>query len=84
MRTVLAEEGLTPADMQIKGIRELFFSKGERAAVCVPTGLTAATAADDLHPGREMLTLAFELPRGGYATLVVKAAVGPRHDVPFS
>src|SRR5262249_15571604 len=61
---VLAEEGLELKQMQVKGIRELFFSKGERAALCRPTSLGALPAADELNAGREKLTLAFELPRG--------------------
>jgi tRNA(Glu) U13 pseudouridine synthase TruD len=35
--------------------------------------LTHEFAADDKQRGREKLTLAFELPRGSYATLLVKA-----------
>jgi tRNA pseudouridine13 synthase len=27
---------------------------------------------DDLHPGRKTFSLSFELPRGSYATIVVK------------
>jgi tRNA pseudouridine13 synthase len=69
---VLAEDGLELKQMQVKGVRELFFSKGERAALCRPSGLEAARAGDELNAGREKLTLAFELPRGSYATLVVK------------
>jgi tRNA pseudouridine13 synthase len=71
---VLAEEGLTLAGMQVRGVRDLFFSKGERPALCRPGGLTHSRGPDELHPGRAKLRLAFELPRGSYATLVVKAA----------
>jgi tRNA pseudouridine13 synthase len=70
---VLAEEGLALRDLQVRGVRELFFSKGERAALCRPAGLSHEWGDDDRHPGRLRLTLAFELPRGSYATLVVKA-----------
>jgi len=72
VQSVLADEGLELAQMQVKGVRELFFSKGERAAWCLPAGLESAGAADDLNAEREKLTLGFELPRGSYATLVVK------------
>jgi tRNA pseudouridine13 synthase len=70
---VLAEEGLTLHEMQVRGVRELFFSRGERAALCVPGGLTAEFGPDELRPGRHRLALAFDLPRGCYATMVVKA-----------
>jgi tRNA pseudouridine13 synthase len=70
---VLADEGLTLHDMQVRGVRELFFSRGERAAWCAPAGLTTEFQSDELRPGRHKLILAFELPRGCYATIVVKA-----------
>ncbi len=73
VRTVLAEEGLELRQMQIKGIREMFFSRGERAALCLPCELTHEFGADEKHRGRDKLTLGFELPRGCYATLIVKA-----------
>jgi tRNA pseudouridine13 synthase len=75
VRAVLAEEGLELRQMQIKGIREMFFSRGQRAALCVPAELTHEFADDERHPGRDRLTLAFCLPRGSYATLIVKAAI---------
>jgi tRNA(Glu) U13 pseudouridine synthase TruD len=51
----------------------LFFSRGERAALCMTGGLTAEFGPDELRPGRHRLALAFDLPRGCYATMVVKA-----------
>lgn len=72
INTVLAEEGLQLSDMQIRETRELFFSKGERPALCIPLNLTAEDAADDRHKGKRKLLLDFTLPRGSYATLVVK------------
>jgi tRNA pseudouridine13 synthase len=72
VQAVLADEGLELKQMQVKGVRELFFSRGERPALCRPSGVEAARAGDELNAGREKLTLGFELPRGSYATLVVK------------
>jgi tRNA pseudouridine13 synthase len=72
VRSVLAEEGLEPSQLRVKGIRELYFSRGERAAVCRPTRLEHETGLDDLHAGRQRLVLGLELPRGCYATLIVK------------
>jgi tRNA pseudouridine13 synthase len=72
VQSVLAEEGIQVEQMKIKGVRELFFSKGERAGLCLPSGLEWDLAPDDRHTGREKLNLAFELPRGSYATLIVK------------
>jgi tRNA pseudouridine13 synthase len=73
VRDVLAEEGLELRQMQIKGIYKMFFSRGERAALCLPHGLTHEFAPDENHPRRNKLTLGFDLPRGSYATLLVKA-----------
>ncbi|HTU90116.1 MAG TPA: tRNA pseudouridine(13) synthase TruD [Gemmataceae bacterium] len=73
VHTVLAEEGVELREMQIKGIRRMFFSRGERAALCLPRDLTHELAPDENHRGRDKLTLGFELPRGSYATLFVKA-----------
>jgi tRNA pseudouridine13 synthase len=69
---VLAEEGLTLKEMQIRGIRELFFSRGERAAFLTPANVTGAVGDDETRTGKKKLTMGFELPRGCYATLVVK------------
>jgi tRNA pseudouridine13 synthase len=69
---VLAEEGLELRDLQVRGIREMFFSRGERAALCLPEQMVSSFAPDDLHPGRLALTLSFDLARGCYATLIVK------------
>jgi tRNA pseudouridine13 synthase len=68
----LAEEGLELCQLKIKGVRELFFSKGTRAALCLPASLQASEDADERHPKRRKLVLSFELPRGSYATLLVK------------
>jgi tRNA pseudouridine13 synthase len=69
---VLAEEGIPLKDLKIKGIREMYFSKGERAALCLPAHLEHEAGADERHPGGQKLLLAFELPRGSYATLILK------------
>jgi tRNA pseudouridine13 synthase len=69
---VLAEDGLELGQLRVKGIRELFFSKGERQALVIPDGLQCEADADEDHPGKQRLTLSFELPRGSYATLIVK------------
>lgn len=69
---VLAAEGLQLEQLKLKDFREMFFSRGERAAQVVPQGLEGDRATDELHRGRFKLTLRFDLPRGSYATLLVK------------
>jgi tRNA pseudouridine13 synthase len=69
---VLAEEGIAQVQLKLKGLPTMFFSKGERRALCMPAEVTAVVAPDELHAGRSKVTLRFELPRGSYATLIVK------------
>lgn len=69
---VLAKEGLAWDQLKIRGMRKPFFTRGERVAFVVPRGLNATIADDDRHSGRTKVLLQFELPRGSYATIVVK------------
>jgi tRNA pseudouridine13 synthase len=73
VEAVLAEEGLTLRDMQVRGVRELFFSRGDRPALCRPESLTGEWGDDERQRGKQRLALGFDLPRGSYATLIVKA-----------
>jgi len=75
---VLAEEGLTVEQMRLKGM-QMFFSRGERAALCMPADLKWESAADEKQRGRRKLLLSFELPRGCYATLIVKRITRTQH-----
>jgi tRNA pseudouridine13 synthase len=74
---VLAEEGLTLARLKIPGLQKPFFSKGDRAGCVRPAGVRAEAADDELNRGRRRLTLHFDLPRGGYATMFVKRVTTP-------
>ena len=73
---VLAEEQLTLKQLKIPGVDRPFFSKGERFACLRPTGMTAEPGADELNRGKRKVTLRFDLPRGAYATMVVKRLTG--------
>jgi tRNA pseudouridine13 synthase len=76
-QTELAEEGLEMSGMKVKGVRELFFSRGDRPALCLPAELAFVWDEDEKHDGKRKLTLSFELPRGSYATLLVKRIASP-------
>jgi tRNA pseudouridine13 synthase len=69
---VLRAEGLTLAELRIKGMEKPFFSKGERLGCMRPANLSHADEPDDAHPGKRKLVLKFDLPRGSYATMLVK------------
>jgi tRNA pseudouridine13 synthase len=69
---VLAGEGLELRQVRLKFPRDTFFSKGERPAIFFPTGVGHDVASDDFYRGKQKVTLRFELPRGAYATILVK------------
>jgi tRNA pseudouridine13 synthase len=70
---VLEAEGVKLADLRVRQMPRMEVHGVERQALLVPEGLeTLGRGDDDLYPGRSKLTLAFFLPRGGYATLVIK------------
>ena len=65
-------EGLELRQLRVKYPRDSFFAKGNRAALAVPQSLMHESAVDNLHSGRKKLRINFELPRGSYATIVIK------------
>jgi tRNA pseudouridine13 synthase len=69
---VLAPLGLGWEELRIKHLKDSFFSKGDRPARFLAENLSHAVTGDEIYPGRQKLRLTFELPRGAYATLVVK------------
>jgi tRNA pseudouridine13 synthase len=72
LQRVLAEFGLEPRTMRIKYPRDVFFSKGQRAAVYLPANMRHQSDRDELYESRQKLVLSFELPRGAYATILIK------------
>jgi tRNA pseudouridine13 synthase len=69
---VLTPFQLTWSDLRVRHLKDVFFSKGTRAALVFPGQLQVERIDDDLHPGREALRLAFDLGKGSYATILVK------------
>jgi len=76
LNAVLAAEGIEQRELRVKYPRDSFFSKGQRAALIRIDDLQAEVANDELYPKRQKLCLSFELPRGSYATMVVKRLSG--------
>jgi tRNA pseudouridine13 synthase len=72
VQAVMVEAGVPLEQMRIRGLQKPFFSKGLRAARLATAKLSWATADDELNRGRQKLELRFELPRGCYATMLVK------------
>jgi tRNA pseudouridine13 synthase len=79
---VLAAEGIELRQIRVKYPRDTFFSKGERRAVFQPGELWHSPAADEIYRGRHQLELRFTLPRGAYATILIKRVCGIEFDEP--
>jgi tRNA pseudouridine13 synthase len=75
-RGLLAEEGVEQRQFRLKQLKSTFFGKGLREALIAPSSLEGAGADDELNRGRRKLTLSFELPKGSYATIVLKRLWG--------
>ncbi len=71
-RRILAEEGIEQRMLRLKSLERTFFGKGIRPAIVRPVKFSAETGEDELNRGKKKLSLAFELPKGSYATIVLK------------
>jgi tRNA pseudouridine13 synthase len=72
---VLAEEGLGLSDLKARILKKAYLSRAKRTLLLFPADAAAEKATpDERFPGRSRITLSFALPRGSYATLVVKVA----------
>ncbi|HEX4804252.1 MAG TPA: tRNA pseudouridine(13) synthase TruD [Myxococcaceae bacterium] len=71
---VLAKEKLSLADLRIKGAgQQLFFRHEERPVLIYPQKLVLGRPLlDELNAGSLKLNVAFTLPPGSYATLVIR------------
>ena len=77
---LMEREGITLADLRVRQLQRVSAHGVERAAWLLPRDVTVSgPAADERYPGRLRLDLGFQLPRGSYATLVLRrlAAAGP-------
>jgi tRNA pseudouridine13 synthase len=70
--SILQEEKVEQRQFRLKKLAKTFFGKGRRDALMAPGGLTSTTADDELNRGRRRMTLSFELPKGSYATVLLK------------
>lgn len=68
--------GMTLPDMKISFPRDRWFSRAQRSCVIRPDDLTAETSDDEDYSGRQKVSLSFSLPRGCYATMLVKSLTG--------
>lgn len=74
METILAEEGLSLWDFKARVLKKAYLTRGERALLLFPQEVVwLGEETDDRFPGKRKVRLAFFLPRGSYATLLLKA-----------
>ena len=69
---MLAPFELSWGDLRVRHLKDVFLSKGSRPAIVFPRQLEAAPFDDELHRGRHAMRLKFDLPKGSYATILVK------------
>jgi tRNA pseudouridine13 synthase len=69
---MLGKLGTALREIRVKYPRDSFFSKGDRPALIVPHSLSMSIADDDRYSRRHKVILDFELPRGSYATILLK------------
>lgn len=69
---LLAERGLEPATFGRFPLSQAFFSSAPRKLAFKPEDVSSETIPDELYPRHKALRLGFTLPRGSYATMLLK------------
>jgi len=70
---LLSSEGFVLNDLKARILKTAYVTKNERAILVFPRHVSAGTAdTDERFPGRHKVQVAFDLPRGSYATLVIR------------
>jgi tRNA pseudouridine13 synthase len=81
---VLEEEEIRLEDLRIRQMQRMSAHGVERAALVQAGDLSDAAVSDDeLYPGRKKVAISFFLPRGSYATILIKRivlATGPQPE----
>jgi len=80
LEAVMEQEEVRLDQVKLKDFRKPFFSKGDRPAAVIPQGLNVREERDDLNSGKWKWVLRFDLPRGCYATMIVKRLTQMRDD----
>ncbi len=70
----LAQEGLTPGDLRIPGLRRPAFGTAMRPMTATAEAFSISPPEkDSFDPKRMARTIAFTLPRGAYATILLRS-----------
>jgi tRNA pseudouridine13 synthase len=72
-RAVLKAESLSVGDFKARVLKRAYLSKGERCLLLFPQDVLVGGEEDDDHfEGRRKMQIAFSLPPGSYATLLLR------------
>jgi len=69
---VMQDNGIKVSMFNNVKLRQAYFKSFERMAIVMPRDLNFSAKDDDLYPGKKKIILKFSLPRGSYATMLVK------------
>ncbi|GAB6183664.1 tRNA pseudouridine(13) synthase TruD [Thermodesulfovibrio hydrogeniphilus] len=69
---ILAERELSLPLFNLKKIRQAFFKSVERTLLSMPFSLKYKVEKDDIYEDKKKILLGFILPRGAYATMLIK------------
>jgi tRNA pseudouridine13 synthase len=70
---VLVANGIKQAMFNKLKTRQAFFKSFPRKAVVIPEDFSFEVHPDELYPGKKKFVLKFRLPRGSFATMLVKS-----------
>ncbi|MEK7849555.1 MAG: tRNA pseudouridine(13) synthase TruD [Candidatus Omnitrophota bacterium] len=71
-QAVFKENGLIRPMFNITKIRQAYFKSTPRSAIVLPVKLIFEFSEDEMRAGQKKLVLKFVLPRGSYATMLIK------------
>jgi tRNA pseudouridine13 synthase len=81
VQEVLASEDLELNDLKARVLRRAYLPKGQRSLLLFPAdAVSHAIEDDDEYVGRQATRVSFTLPRGAFATLVIKRLSLPDDD----
>jgi tRNA pseudouridine13 synthase len=72
MEKILGKEEVSAADFMIKAMPELSGEGSERERITKAKGLKWSFADDELNQGKIKCIIGFEIPKGSYATSLIK------------
>ena len=73
---ILFERGVRLSKFRLPEISQAYFASFDRPAIVLPDDLSWKEEPDKLFQGQFMLTLEFFLPRGSFATMLIKSISG--------